>query len=271
MKKIIMKTKKRKLTILLIAICLLFGGYSFSQNKGIAINTSGADADNSAAIDVSSPATGSTGPSGSRQGVLIPRVSLSSATDVGGFYTPATSLLVYNDGTGGLTPAGFCYWNGTQWVQIGAAGSTGATGATGVTGAVGATGNTGATGAAGLGYGTCPAAPTGETVINYNGCLYVKNTDETGEYTLADALTQCTGLGTGWYLPSKAELDAIYQNYNIGGTCYGGTCPLGNFSNSYYWSSTRYASDMSYRTYFIDGSTNYKVNTNVSKVRCVRR
>jgi len=260
----------RKVITLLIGICLLPAAYCYSQN-GIAINTIGANADNSAALDISSPATASTGASGSRQGVLIPRVSLASITDVGGFYTPATSLLVYNDGTGGLTPAGFCYWNGTQWVQIGAAGPSGAVGATGVTGAVGATGNTGATGAAGLGYGTCPAAPTGETVINYNGCLYVKNTDETGEYTLADALTQCTGLGTGWYLPSKAELDAIYQNYNIGGTCYGGTCPLGNFSNSYYWSSTRYASDMSYRTYFIDGSTNYKVNTNVSKVRCVRR
>jgi hypothetical protein len=53
------------------------------------------------------------------KGVLLPRIALTSATDVTTIPSPATSLLVYNTGTGGLTPAGFYYWNGSQWQIIG--------------------------------------------------------------------------------------------------------------------------------------------------------
>ncbi|MDD3630491.1 MAG: tail fiber domain-containing protein, partial [Bacteroidales bacterium] len=35
-----------------------------------------------------------------------------------------TSLLVYNTGTGGLAPAGFYYWNGTQWQMLGSVGTS---------------------------------------------------------------------------------------------------------------------------------------------------
>ncbi|NTW31597.1 MAG: DUF2510 domain-containing protein [Bacteroidetes bacterium] len=112
---------------------------SFSQ--GIAINTTGAAPDNSAMLDIST----ASGPTGSRQGILIPRISLSSNTDVSGFYTPlATSLMVYNDGASGLSPAGFYYWNGSQWTQ--ATGPQGPTGAAGVTGATGLLGSGAATG-----------------------------------------------------------------------------------------------------------------------------
>jgi len=79
-------------------------------------------------------------------------------------------------------------------------------------------GATGTTGTA----NSCPPANAGETLIEYNGCLYVKNVDESGTYTWVDALTQCTGLGSGWYLPNMDELNQLYLNWNQpsnGGTC----------------------------------------------------
>lgn len=58
------------------------------------------------------------------KGVLLPRVALTSATDVSTIPSPVTSLLVYNTGTGGLTPAGFYYWNGSQWQMLGSGGGS---------------------------------------------------------------------------------------------------------------------------------------------------
>ena len=53
--------------------------------------------------------------------MLIPRVSLLSATDVTTIATPATSLLVYNIATAGTAPnnvtPGFYYWN-AKWYPI---------------------------------------------------------------------------------------------------------------------------------------------------------
>ncbi|NTW33562.1 MAG: hypothetical protein HGB12_13225 [Bacteroidetes bacterium] len=154
-----MKTKKnfliaRSIVTMFTFYFSLLAFYSFSQ--GVAINTTGNEANNSAMLDISCSATGPSGATGSRHGILIPRISLSSNTDVSGFNTPlATSLMIYNDGISGLAPAGFYYWNGTQWIQaigpqgptgnIGADGITGATGADGALNAWGLTGNTGTT------------------------------------------------------------------------------------------------------------------------------
>ncbi len=77
----------------------------------VAINNSGADPDASAGLDVSFV----------NKGILIPRVALTGPNDNTTIPIPATSLLVYNTGTGGLSPAGYYYWNGLQWVQLGLA------------------------------------------------------------------------------------------------------------------------------------------------------
>lgn len=52
------------------------------------------------------------------KGMLIPRVALTSSTDVTTITSPAAGLLVYNTGTGALTFKGFVFWNGTEWRQI---------------------------------------------------------------------------------------------------------------------------------------------------------
>jgi len=57
------------------------------------------------------------------QGVLLPRVALTSVTDNVTVVNPkggglAESTLVYNTGAAGLTQAGFYYWTGSEWTQL---------------------------------------------------------------------------------------------------------------------------------------------------------
>jgi hypothetical protein len=52
------------------------------------------------------------------KGILIPRVSLTSATDQTTILAPAVGLLVYNTGASTLTYKGFVFWNGTEWRSI---------------------------------------------------------------------------------------------------------------------------------------------------------
>ena len=81
--------------------------------QGVAVNTTGASADASAMIDVSSTS----------QGVLVPRMTTAQKLAI---VSPATGLLVYQtDGT-----AGFYYYNGAGWSTVGST-SVSPTGAAG--------------------------------------------------------------------------------------------------------------------------------------------
>ncbi|HNX06602.1 MAG TPA: hypothetical protein PKL96_03370, partial [Bacteroidales bacterium] len=106
---------------LIVAFFMLLSLKGYCQ-QGVAVNASGTTADPSAMLDVSSAS----------KGLLIPRVSLNSTTDVTTIPSPAVSLLVYNTNpsmTGGAV--GFWYFNGTNWVQaIGPQGIQGPVGAT---------------------------------------------------------------------------------------------------------------------------------------------
>lgn len=55
-------------------------------------------------------------------GLLIPRVALTSTSDVATIASPVTSLLVYNSG---FLPHGYYYWNGTLWVLLATGNNTG--------------------------------------------------------------------------------------------------------------------------------------------------
>ena len=149
-------------TFRLTAIACVFGTMAIfsarSQNQNVSINSTGAAPDASAILDVSS----------ANKGLLIPRVSLQSTTDVNTIHSPANSLLVFNtnasmSGTGG--GIGYWFWNSSAnaWQKLivlgggpvgptgptGSAGSNGTPGITGPTGAQGVPGITGATGAQG--------------------------------------------------------------------------------------------------------------------------
>ena len=74
-------------------------------NAQVGINTSTPDA--SSVLEIKSD----------NKGLLIPRLNLSSEYDASTIPSPATSLLVWNKGEGGLTTKGFYYWDG-KWNAI---------------------------------------------------------------------------------------------------------------------------------------------------------
>ncbi|HOV84070.1 MAG TPA: tail fiber domain-containing protein [Paludibacteraceae bacterium] len=85
----------------------------------MSINTTGAEAHSSAGLDIDF----------SNKGLLIPRVALTSTTDAITIPSPATGLMVYNTGTGGLSLAGYYYNAGTSsspnWVHLSTTGLDG--------------------------------------------------------------------------------------------------------------------------------------------------
>ncbi len=106
----------RKHILFLITCGLLFTHALFAQ---MSINTTGAEADPSAGLDIDF----------SNKGLLIPRVALTSKNDVTTIPNPATGLLVYNTGTGGLSLAGYYYNAGTpaspNWIRFNSSDLTG--------------------------------------------------------------------------------------------------------------------------------------------------
>ncbi|MDA3910564.1 MAG: hypothetical protein PF448_04315 [Bacteroidales bacterium] len=88
----------------LLVLFLIVSNVSFSQ--GVAVNTDGSNADNSAMLDVSS----------NNKGMLVPRVSIADLNTGTPVSTPAVSLLVYN--TNVATGVGYYYWDGSKWVRL---------------------------------------------------------------------------------------------------------------------------------------------------------
>jgi hypothetical protein len=89
-----------KLKIYIILLLLLVIASTHAQ---VGIGTTSPNA--SSMLDITS----------NNSGLLIPRVALTSASDVTTIASPITSLLVYNSG---FAPNGYYYWNGSIWVQL---------------------------------------------------------------------------------------------------------------------------------------------------------
>ncbi len=87
----------------------------FGQS-GVKIAATPGTADPSAMLDITS----------SNKGLLFPRVALVSLTDnVNPINNPATGLVVYNLGTGGVAATGIYFWGGAAWVQLTSGGLSG--------------------------------------------------------------------------------------------------------------------------------------------------
>ena len=86
----------------------------------------------------------------------------------------------------------------------------------------------------------------------------------------ASELCQDLSLGgyTDWYLPSKYELNLMYENIGQGDAL--GLGNIGNFVNNYYWSSTEYNNVTAWRQNFFIGSQSSLVKYVTSPVRAVR-
>lgn len=83
-----------------------------AKAQNIGINSTGAAPAASAMLDISS----------TDKGLLIPRVALTATNAAGPISAPATSLLVYNTATAGVSPnnviPGYYYWSGTAWIAF---------------------------------------------------------------------------------------------------------------------------------------------------------
>ncbi|MEI7488069.1 MAG: hypothetical protein WCJ72_11795, partial [Chryseobacterium sp.] len=95
-----------KNVILSVGLFLVFHSRSYAQ---VGIGTFSPN--NSAMLEINSK----------NKGLLIPSIALNSSTDATTIASPATGLLVWNNGTGTLTTAGFYFWNNTQWNLISSA------------------------------------------------------------------------------------------------------------------------------------------------------
>src|ERR1700674_4394704 len=104
-----------KLLLILIGCCSFIT--SLGQSVGIGTPTPNA----SAQLDVTA----------TNKGILIPRISLVSPSDVVTINTPATGLLVYNSNSNlvqmpdGL---GFYFWDGVKWIKMLTTGSSSGSG-----------------------------------------------------------------------------------------------------------------------------------------------
>jgi hypothetical protein len=90
----------------LILIIIFANAIAYGQNVGISNVAITPDA--SSMLEVRS----------TNKGMLIPRVALTSTTDVATIAAPALSLLVFNTNTISDVTPGFYYWGGASWLRL---------------------------------------------------------------------------------------------------------------------------------------------------------
>ena len=139
-----------KWILFLTSIILFSSRMTYSQ--GVSINSTGADPDVSAGLDISY----------TNRGLLLPRINLLSLTDAATITSPANSLILYNINASLSEGLGFYYNAGTSvlpsWVRIGSGNGTVTSIATG----------TGLTGGTITGTGTISMANMAANTIKGN-------------------------------------------------------------------------------------------------------
>ena len=111
--------------------------------------------------------------------------------------------------------------------------------------------------------GTSSAVGTGaaNTTAIVSGC---------SETAIAARICADLTLGgyTDWFLPSKDELNLMYENIGQGNVL--GLGNVGNFADNYYWSSTEYGINYAWSQYFYYGVPFYRSKFGTDNVRAVR-
>jgi len=91
----------------------------------------------------------------------------------------------------------------------------------------------------------------------------IKSQGTSGSYAALECSKYKAGGYTDWYLPSKDELNLLYQQRKV----------VGGFINDFYWSSSEYLTRYAYfswRQSFADGLQNYELKYITYRVRAVR-
>ena len=90
--------------------------------------------------------------------------------------------------------------------------------------------------------------------------LVAKPNDSSSEVNWTIAMQTASKLGSGWRLPSKDELNLLYQQKYV----------VGGFPNGYYWSSTESEDDGAWYQYFNDGFQGHGTKTGTCKTVVVQ-
>ena len=92
------------------------------------------------------------------------------------------------------------------------------------------------------------------------GNLEVAEKDFPNYMKWEDAKKACERLGSGWRLPTKEELNILYQNKS----------KIGGFADNLYWSSTEFDVNVAGTHYFYDGYQGNYVKDSTANVRAIR-
>jgi Protein of unknown function (DUF1566) len=103
--------------------------------------------------------------------------------------------------------------------------------------------------------------------------MYTTKADAPGVYTLDKAAAYCSALNADshkdWRLPTKAELNVLYQNRNRG-QLKGTFNETGSGPAGWYWSSSQTDDICAWGQRFSDGDQYYYGRSYYSSLRCVR-
>lgn len=238
----------------------------------IGINTDASDPDNSAILDIKS----------TESGLLIPRISESQRNNIN---NPATGLIIYQTDI----TEGFFYYNGTSWTAVAGSGIhyAGELYGGGVVFWVDHTGQHGlicsmidiSTSKA---WSNITSTSVGETARSDwdgmgNSSAVVTQPGHTGstaelclDYT--NDATYGTGIFNDWYLPSRGELNDLWNNLKAVQKALDndGNPATTVLENEYYWSSTENSSNQAWTFRFSVGAPYNNFKSYNYSVRAVR-
>jgi hypothetical protein len=96
------------------------------------------------------------------------------------------------------------------------------------------------------------------------GKLEIAQNDFANTMSWDDAVKVCADLGNGWRLPTKLELNELYDFFKDD------KANIGNFKNDNYWSSTGTNDGFAWDQYLNSGQSDYSSKLNKDLVRAVR-
>ncbi len=252
----------KKLRALFLALAMIA---TYSISAQVSINNDGSAPDASAGLDIKF----------TDKGFLPPRMTLTEREAIS---SPATGLMVYNTTTNKPN-----YFNGTEWIAFdGSSAAVPSIGDYFLGGVVFYLDGSGGglicavsdqDGGSGIQWynGTYTVTGATGTAIGtgQSNTTAIISSQDTGSYAayICDTLT-LNGY-SDWFLPSKNELNAMYENktaIDATATENGGSV----FVSAYYWNSSEYTDDGAWRQHLATGVQLGTNKNNTRRVRAVR-